>query len=175
MGRREPDVLPPYDFSAAEVYQPAERLEVAIEQARRRLIEEGAWDLHGIPPVPDRGASVEELAQFEQRLGRALPREYRLFLSRWRYLAISSGLQIWGLDHDGVSIGAPWVSKEHRQGCSYLVLGDYCGYADGDQLIIDTEDPEERVAVYLHEHGPRYEPFAPSLSLAVWRMVHEPL
>ena len=33
--------------------------------------------------------------------------------------------------------------------------------------------PSPVVVAYLHEHGPLYEGFAPSFSLALWRMVHE--
>jgi hypothetical protein len=46
-------------------------------------------------------------------------------------------------------------------------------YADGDQLLFDLDDPSTPVVAYLHEHGPLIEDYAPSFSLALWRMVRE--
>jgi hypothetical protein len=53
------------------------------------------------------------------------------------------------------------------------VFGHYWRYADGDQLLFDLDDPATPVVAYLHEHGPLYEQYAPSFSLALWRMVNE--
>ncbi len=145
---------------------------LCVERIRRQHHDEGTWDIFGVPPVPDGGATDAELAALEKELAVPLPAEYRAFLRRWRYLVIDDGYKVWGLDHDGVSIGRPWVSTEHRPGVEYLVVGDYWQFADGDQLMFDLSDAEQPLVAYLHEHGPLYETFAPSFSLALWRIVH---
>ena len=167
------EVIPSFDFGAAMAILPEKRCSICAETVTQRMKAAGLWDLFDIPPVPDSGATDEELAKLESQLGVNLPREYRDFLCGWRYLMISDGRQIWGFDHEGVSIGSPWVSSEHRPDTRYLVFGDYSGYGDGDQLLFDIDDPGQTVVAYLHEHGPLYETFAPSFSLALWRMVHE--
>jgi hypothetical protein len=43
----------------------------------------------------------------------------------------------------------------------------------GDQLMFDLSKPAQPVVAYLHEHGPRIELFAPSFSLALWRLVSD--
>jgi hypothetical protein len=167
------DVVPPFNFSEALGHHPLQRMRLCVDRVRSRLVEEGAWDHVGVPPVPAGGAGENELRELEARLGMPLPFEYRVFLETWRHLVIDDGLTVWGFDYEGLSIGSPWVSDEHRAGVRYLVFGDYWGYADGDQLMFDLSDPQQAVVAYLHEHGPLYEDFAPSFSLALWRMVHE--
>ena len=65
------------------------------------------------------------------------------------------------------------MSTEHLRGSRYLVFGHYWAYADGDQLLYDVDSQSAKVIAYLHEHGPLYESYAPSLSLALWRMIDE--
>ena len=173
MGRRNRPVLPSYDFAESLSLTCEERLQRSVETIRGQLISEGRSDIDDIPPVPATGASSSELQRLEAGLGITLPAEYRACLARWRYLDLGTGLQVWGLDHEGVSIGSPWVSQEHRQGSRLLVFGNYWNYADGDQLYFDVDDPTESVYVYLHAHGPAYEFFSPSFSTGLWRMVHE--
>ena len=48
-----------------------------------------------------------------------------------------------------------------------------CGWGDGDQLYFDLADPGQAVYVYVHEHGPVYEVYAPSFTTALYRMAHE--
>ena len=126
------------------------------------------------PCIPA-GASDAELKDFEQRLvGTPLPDEYRQFLKMSRYLKVGDGIEVGGLDHEGVHVtAAPWVSDEHRPGVKYLVFANYWRYADGDHLMLDLSEPNPPVVAYLHEHGPLFEDYAPSFSLALWRLVHE--
>jgi hypothetical protein len=166
-------VVPPFDFALALRHTPEERMQMCVDRVRVRLLAEGHWDLFGLPPVPAGGASEVELKRLESQLGVPLPTEYRAFLKRWRYLVMDDGLRVWGFDHDGVSVCGPWVSDQHRAGVQYLVFADYWRYADGDQLLFELGDPQAAVAAYLHEHGPLYETFAPSFSLALWRMTEE--
>jgi hypothetical protein len=173
MATHSNEVVPPFDFASALRHCPEERMQLCVRRVRGRLVTEGQWDLLGLPPVPDVGASEAELHGLESQLGVPLPAEYRAFLRRWRYLVMDDGLRVWGFDHDGVSVGGPWVSDEHRPGVQYLVFADYWRYADGDQLLFEVGDPGQAVVAYLHEHGPLYEGFAPSFSLALWRMVEE--
>jgi hypothetical protein len=167
------EIVPAFNFSVALQYSHEERMRLCVERVRHRLITQGEWDIFGVPPVPASGSRPLELKRLEADLGVPLPTEYRAFLRQWRYLVMDDGLRLWGLDHDGVRIGTPWLSEDHRPGVKYLVFGDYWGYADGDQLMFEIGDPQEAVVAYLHEHGPLYEAFAPSFSLALWRMVEE--
>jgi hypothetical protein len=170
------EVIPPFDFAEALRYSSDERMRLCVDRVRDRFLDQGIWDTwasFGVPPVPSKGASEGELQRLESDRDVALPAEYRAFLAKWRYLVIGEGLKVWGLDHEGVSISWPWVSDQHRADVRYLVFGDYFCYADGDQLMFDLSDPRQVVVAYLHEDGPLYEEFAPSFSLALWRMVHE--
>jgi hypothetical protein len=173
MAEHTNEVVPPFDFTMALHYSPEERMRLCVERIRNQLIAQGEWELFGLPPVPPAGASPTEISRLEAELEMPLPTEYRAFLRQWRYVVMDDGLRVWGLDHDGVSVGSPWLSDKHRPGVKYLVFGDYWCYADGDQLMFETGDPQEAVVAYLHEHGPLYEAFAPSFSLALWRMVEE--
>jgi hypothetical protein len=126
------------------------------------------------PCVPSTGASEDELQQMESELGIPLPSEYRQFLATCRYLKLEDGTEIGGFDYNGLFVvQSPWVSDQHRSGVQYLVFANYWRYADGDQLMFDLSDPTYPVVAYLHEHGPLYEAYAPSFSLALWRLVHE--
>ena len=169
-------LVPPYDFRTALETPLERRMEICVEKVRTRLLSANLWNIIGfpeLPPVPDGGASDTEIQQLALDAGVPLPYEYQCFLSRWRYLIIDDGLRIWGVKCRGVGIGSPWLSDRHRAGTSYLVFADYGGYADGDQLMFDLTDPTQPVIAYLHEHGPLYEVYAPSFSLALWRMVEE--
>jgi hypothetical protein len=165
-------VVPEFDFSAALRTPLAERFGQCI--ARARDLAKSYQKFSDFPCVPESGGTEAELVGIESRLGRLLPPEYRAFLSRCRYLKINDGLEVGGLDHNGQYVTEqPWISHKHRQGVEYLVFANYWAYADGDQLMFDMSDPDFPVVAYLHEHGPLYETFAPSFSLALWRLVDE--
>ena len=142
--------------------------------ARARVLAESYQSLSDYPCVPEGGATASELAEIESDIGRPLPPEYREFLSRCRYLKIDDGREIGGFGHDGLYVTErPWISDKHRADVEYLVFANYWVYADGDQLMFDLSHSHYPVVAYLHEHGPLYETFAPSFSLALWRLVHE--
>ena len=166
-------VVPPFDFGPALRFSPDERMRLCVDRARSLHLAKGQWDLFGLPLIPDTGASEDELRRLESQLGVPLPSEYRAFLGNWRYLVLNDGLQVLGFDHGGVSAGSPWVSAQHRAGVRYRVFADFWRYADGDQLLLAIDEPGQEVVAYLHEQGPLFEAFAPSFSLAVWRMVEE--
>jgi len=167
-------VVPVFDFSQAITLPLMDRYRICLERARQMVVENRYQSHSDFPCVPDVGATNEELRSFETKFGITLPDEYRQFLSICRYLKIDDGREIGGLDHDGVYYTEiPWVSDAHRPGVNYLVFANYWCYADGDQLMFDLTEPQVPVVVYLHEHGPLYEYFAPSFSLALWRLVHE--
>jgi hypothetical protein len=166
-------VVPEVDFGEALDMTPVERMERAAEDLRAIHRKRGYKDeLNGRPYIPPRGGSEEEIRELEASLEFYLSDEYKEFLRRWRYLEVGSGVSIGGLDWNGVSNnGSLWVSDQHPTGGPCLVLG-YCNqYADGDQWLMMPG--EERVLLYLHEFGPRIEEFAPSFSLALWRVIHE--
>lgn len=173
MSGRPNRVIEDFDFTEALRLAPLDRMRGAVALARQRLIDQGAIGYFMIPPIPDHGATEAELRDLELRVGTRLPDEYAAFLRSWRYLIIDDGYQIWGLDHEGVSIGWPWLSDQHLAGHRYLVFGHYWRYADGDQLLFDLDDPATPVLAYLHEHGPSFEHYAPSFSLALWRALNE--
>ncbi len=167
-------VIEDFDFTEALTLSPDARMRRAISLAERQLVDRGLLGLFDIiPPIPPCGATDAELDRVRLSAGVPLPEEYASFLRHWRYLFLPDGYQIWGLDHEGISIGSPWFSDQHRTGHRYLVFGHYWRYADGDQLLFDLDDPATPVVAYLHEHGPLYEQYAPSFSLALWRMVNE--
>lgn len=167
-------IVKPYDFSATSSLTVSERLARSLETARSLVISNGYQRLSDFPCVPTVGASEAEIAQLESELGIPLPREYRQFLAVCRYLKIEDGREVGGLDHNGVYVTEiPWVSDEHRADVPYLVFANYWRFADGDQLLFDLSDATHPVIAYLHEHGPLYESFAASFSLALWRLVHE--
>lgn len=154
--------LEPYDFNQALEITVAERFQICIDRVEKYF--ENADD----PLVMPDGATTEELTDLEHELGIALPPEYAQFLRRWRYFDIDDGQAIYGL-----GVNKPWLSTDHRHPYRYLVFGDYWSQSDGDQLMFDLNEPDFPVVVYLHDHGPLIEYFAPSFSLALWRIVHE--
>lgn len=166
-------VIPAFDFSDAEALSVDERISVSVERARATIAEFGLAQFHDAPMIPP-GASEEEIALLERQLGVALPAEYKRFLGSYRYLLLDDGFSIGGFDFEGVHYSeAPWVSDEHNAPTEYLVFGAYCAYADGDQLMFDLSTTDQPVVAYLHEHGPLFEAYAPSFSLALWRLVAE--
>ncbi len=167
-------IVPPFDFTEALALSVSERFTRCIDRARKLLAENGYQEISDFPCIPDIGATETELKQFESELGVVLPEEYRAFLSTCRYLKIDDGLEVGGLDHEGLYVTEhPWVSTDHRPGVRYLVFANYWQFADGDQLMFDLSNDRNPVVAYLHEHGPLFESYAPSFSLALWRITHE--
>jgi hypothetical protein len=167
-------IVPPFDFRSAEALPLPQRFHECLNRARALAAGSGYGRYFNAPCVPSTGASEAELQNMEFELGVQLPAEYRQFLVICRYLKLGDGCEIGGLDHDGLYVTeVPWVSSEHRPGVDYLVFASYWRYADGDQLMFDLTDPARPVVAYLHEHGPLFENYAPSFSLALWRLVHE--
>lgn len=165
-------IIPRFNFTEALRVPVQERFDRSLVRARR--IAAGYQKYCSAPCVPPTGASETELAQMEAALGLPLPVEYRLFLERCRYLKMGDGFEVGGFDHEGLFVTeVPSVSDEHRAGVRYLVFANYWWYADGDQIMFDLTDPTHPVVAYLHDHGPAFESFAPSFSLALWRLVHE--
>lgn len=174
MATHTSEVVPPFDFSDAEALPISERFRICLERVRAIVAENGYGNYAEAPCIPDAGASETELQKMETDLGAPLPSEYRRFLALCRYLKLSDGLEVGGLSYEGLYVTeAPWLSSEHRSGVDYLVFANYWQYADGDQLMFDMTDPNTPVVAYLHEHGPLFEFYAPSFSLALWRLVHE--
>jgi hypothetical protein len=172
MTRRNKRIVPAFDFTEAQGMSVIQRFERSIERARQLVESNGYQDLCDFPCIPS-GASDAELEALE-KAGMPLPDEYRQFLTRCRYLKLDDGLEVGGFAHEGVHRASPpWVSTEHRPGVEYLVFANYWRYADGDQLMFDLSEPGQPVVAYLHSHGPLFEPYAPSFSLALWRLVHE--
>ncbi|TVS15873.1 MAG: hypothetical protein EA424_15195 [Planctomycetaceae bacterium] len=144
----------------------------SIEKARERVTQSGYQPFSDFPCVPSIGATETELAQLEGDLGSSLPSEYRTFLALCRYLKIDDGCEIGGFDHEGVYVAEiPCVSDQRRPGVPYLVFANDWRFADGDQLMFDLSDSNNPVVASLHEHehGPLFEVYAPSFSLALWR------
>jgi len=174
MATHTSEVVPGFDFRAAEGLPISERFRICLERAREIVAQNRYGDYADAPCIPDSGASEVELQEMETRLGVPLPAEYRRFLAQCRYLKLSDGTEIGGFSHEGVYVTeVPWLSREHRPGVDYLVFANYWQHADGDQLMFDMTDVRRPVVAYLHEHGPLFEFYAPSFSLALWRLVHE--
>ncbi|RYD82934.1 MAG: hypothetical protein EOP84_08670 [Verrucomicrobiaceae bacterium] len=167
-------VIPIFDFAMANDLPLMERFKRCIARTRELLAESGYQEFCDFPCIPP-SATEAELRELEERdLGKQLPTEYRQFLTLWRYLKIEDGIEVGGLDYEGVYVTEkPWVSIDHRPGVEYMVFANYWHYADGDQLMFDLSDANQPVIVYMHEKGPLFEIYAPSFSLALWRMVHE--
>ena len=167
-------IVNPYDHTLALSLTVTERFARSLEIARTIVVANGYQALSDFPCVPADGAGEAELSKLESRLRTQLPSEYRQFLTICRYLKIDDGCEVGGFDHHGLYVTQrPWVSKEHRTGVPYLVFANYWRFADGDQLMFDLSDDSHAVVAYLHEHGPLYESYAPSFSLALWRLVRE--
>ena len=166
--------VPPFDFRRVAALPLEERFSASVKAARQVLARSRYQTFSDFPCIPDRGAEPSELARLETSLGAPLPDEYRVFLSRHRYLKLDDGREIGGLDHQGLYVTeSPWLSDQHCPGRRYLVFAAYWRYADGDQLMFDLSDPAQLVIAYLHEHGPAFAFYLPSFSLALWRLVHE--
>jgi hypothetical protein len=167
-------IMPPFDFSEAATLSVEARFRRCIDRAQALASANGYQDISDFPCVPG-GATPQELRDFETHVvGAPLPDEYRQFLGVCRYLKTEDGTEVGGLDHKGLYVTeVPWVSHDHRPGVGYLIFANYWRYADGDQLMFDLTEPTRPVVAYLHEHGPLFEAYAPSFSLALWRLVHE--
>ena len=172
MDRFTQQMLPDFDFSEAESLSAADRIDRCIALARNFAVDHLMYD--DIPPISECGATSDEIDALESAVGVSIPPELRLFWNRCRYLCLDDGINIGGFDHDGTHVADPvWLSEQHMAKRRLLVFGAYWRYADGDQLLIDLEDPTFPVLAYLHEHGPLLERYAPSFSLALWKLVHE--
>lgn len=168
---KQKSVLPEYDFAEALALTAPERLTLCLKTLASR---EQMERMFGFSPVLNAGATEAELHEIERGNGELLPEEYRAFLSRCCCLELTDGLTICGVSHvDDDGIGSAWVSEDHGTDAPCWVVGDYWRYADGDQLLILPDEPEQPVVLYLHEQGPTLEVFAPCFSLALWRLVHE--
>jgi hypothetical protein len=167
-------IIPKFDFTEAKALSVEQRFMRSLERAKELLTSNGYQGFSAFPCLPQ-GATEDELIYFEtQHVGKSLPDEYRQFLLTSRYLKIDDRIEVGGLDHQGVYVtDVPWVSRDHRPDVEYLVFANYWRYADGDQLMFDLSEPNNPVVAYLHEHGPLFEEYAPSFSLALWRLVHE--
>lgn len=167
-------VLPEFDFSTANAMTCSERFASVLNTARSLVSQNGYQGYSDFPCVPETGSTAEELNALETELEASLPTEYRQFLTIARYLKIDDGCEIGGMDENGVFVTErPWVSAKHKRGHKYIVFANYWAYADGDQLLIDVADVNGPVYVYLHEYAGLIESYAPSFSLAAWRLVNE--
>jgi hypothetical protein len=169
-----PSHITPFDFTEALALSVIGRLQQAVARLRQwhQAIDYEAICL--VPPIPPDGATDDELDDLEAELGIVLPPDYRLLLRMWHYLVVDATTMIWGLGHEGIYItDRPWTADHYPTPGSYLVMGSYGSFADGDHLVIKLDSPTQPVLVYLHEDGPCLEFYAPNVSLALWRMVQE--
>jgi hypothetical protein len=147
-------ILPPFDFTVPLSLSVDERFDRAIELLRH-LHEALEQQVPGFSSteIPTSGLAAEELAKLENEQDVHFPNEHRAFLRRWRYLKVSEGHDIHGIQmHNGVyQQERPWVSSDHAPGRQHLVVGYWNQYADGDELLMDLEDEEQRVYLYLRE------------------------
>ncbi len=166
-------MIPHFDFTEALKLSVPDRYTRCLQIAKKQAL--GYQKFCDYPCVPDAGASNDEIARLRSELdGATVPPEYDAFLRRCRYVKIDDGTEVGGFDHEGLYVTeVPWLSTQHRKGYRYLVFANYWKYSDGDQLMIDLDDPSHPVIAYLHSHGPLFESYAPSFSLALWRLVHE--
>ena len=158
------DVLPPYDFSEASALPVIERVErsVAILQEQKRQ----EADIFGEPSIPfGPGLTENEIRDLEQIQEASFAPEFKEFLRHWKYAGGRTGFDIQGVDN--------WVESDLAAKGPHLIIGNNWRYADGDQLVMPLSGETDKVFLYLHEHGPKTEEFAPSFSLALWRMSHE--
>ncbi|MGO8747632.1 MAG: hypothetical protein ACLQNE_16800 [Thermoguttaceae bacterium] len=109
------EIVPSFDFGAAEQISIARRLNQCIEAARTSTAR--IRTLMEAPLVPELGASAVELTDLESELAIPLPFEYRQFLSQCRYFWLGDGRTIAGFHHEGLYIvDRPWLSTEHLPG-----------------------------------------------------------
>lgn len=167
-------LLTPFDFSTALCLPIEERLQHCLHTIKQLHANNGYPALCDFPPIPESGASSAEISALEYALACVLPEDYRHLLSVCRYVEITSGAAIYGLADTGVyNRGALCVVNDLVIRGRYLVIGDYWRFADGDQLLLALDDPAQPVMAYFHEYGPSIEYFAPSVSLALWRLVYD--
>jgi len=165
-------IVPDFDFTEALSLTVESRFDRCIEKARG--LAEGYQKFSEHPCVPDIGCSKEEIQMLEVMADCQLPDEYKIFLTKCRYLSIDDGCEVGGLHWNEVYVTEiPWLSERHDPKRRFLVFANYWQYADGDQLMVSLDEPGQPIIAYLHEHGPLFEFFAPSFSLAVWRLIHE--
>ena len=113
------------------------------------------------------GFSDDEIADLEDSQGAPFAPEVKEFLRHWNRVEGAGGIIFYGAHC--------WVEAELAASGPWLMLGDYWRYADGDQLVMPLSGEKNKVFLYLHEHGPNIEEFAPSFSLALWRTAREKL
>lgn len=167
-------LLAPFDFRAALRLSVDERIQTCLHTVRQRHIDNGYLALCELPPITDSGATSAEISALEQGLGCVLPEDYRHLLSVCRYVVVAQGAALYGLADKGVyNCGPLYVVNNLLMPGRYLVMGDYWRFADGDQLLLALDKPAQPVMVYLHEHGPHMAYFAPTVTLALWRLVYE--
>lgn len=143
-------VIPEFDFSEAEGFTAAERIDHCITHASQLAADYPMYE--GIPPVSQVGATSQEIDALELTVGVSIPLELRSFWTRCRYLCLDDGMNIGGFDHGGVCVAESiWLSLDHLPGRRFLVVGAYWRFADGDQLLIDLDDPSFPVI----RHPPR--------------------
>lgn len=158
------NVLPPYDFSVALALPVTERFEQSVAILQQHAQAEAAIVGEDLLPLQP-GFSEDQITEMEQVQKAPFAPEVKDFLRHWKRGGGMSGISFYGPDC--------WVEDELAAKGSFLMIGDYWRYADGDQLVMPLSSATEKVFLYLHEHGPKIEEFAPSFSLALWRMVHE--
>lgn len=163
----DPNVLPPYDFSEVQSLTPLERLEQSVKILQGSAQVEAK--VRGEVPAPFQpGFSETKIADLEKVQTAVFAPDVKEFLRHWRRIEGIEGLSFYGPDC--------WLADESTRGFgdkSYLVIGDYWRYADGDLLIMPTSGETDKVFLFLHEDGPKIEELAPSFSLALWRTAHE--
>lgn len=167
-------LLPPFDFAQAQRLPLSERINTCIHTLRLKHLAYNLDNLFDFPLIPRSGASTHELEMLEDELGIKLPLEYRYLLSQYRYVSNGTGICIYGLDYKDTYVsGRPFVFPPLNVPGTFLAVGDYWRFANGDQLLIQLDDPQEPVLAYFHKQGPLLEFYAPSFSIALWRLVHE--
>jgi len=143
------------------------RIDEAIRRIARFHKECDYQRLVDIPLIPP-PASEQEIETLEVQLGCSLPAEYRMVLNRCKYLFIFEGYRIWGIDGPGQRPGI-----ERWEGRDCLVFGDYWRDADGDNLVLDLDSPPKSSILVWHHDEASYEFLAPSLSVALCKIVDE--
>lgn len=146
--------------------------EARIEEAIRRIARFHAASEYqrrrDVPLVPP-PASEQEIGALGAEIGIPLPAEYRMLLTKCRYLFIYDGYRIWGIGDPGLQ--RPSVERwGDREG---LVFGDFWRDGDGDNLVLDLQGPQKDSVLVWHHDESRYEPLAPSLSEALITIVDD--
>jgi hypothetical protein len=150
---------PAFDFSEALTFPVDQRLGHCVEVLKQYHQKSKLDDLFDLPLIPPIGATATEIKALEESLGVILPEDYRRLLHRWRYLIISlAGETIRGFSYNGVyPTSPPFIMDNLSVPGRYLVIGDYWRFADGDQLMVRLDAPDQPVVLFLHEDGPRVE------------------